>query len=64
MHAAPPAQEFRRSLDAVEKHFPADLDIRIVMDNASSHKTKLICDWFAICSVDNALHADILVMDQ
>jgi transposase len=26
---------------------PADLDIHIIMDNASSHKTKLIRDWFA-----------------
>ena len=41
------AQEFRRFLDTVEKHVPADLDIHIVMDNASSHKTKLIRDWFA-----------------
>jgi len=41
------AQEFRRFLDTVENHVPADLDIHIVMDNASSHKTKLIRDWFA-----------------
>jgi transposase len=41
------AQEFRRVLDTVEQHVPADLDIHIVMDNASSHKTKLIRDWFA-----------------
>ena len=41
------AQEFRRFLDTVEKHVPTDLDIHIVMDNASSHKTKLIRDWFA-----------------
>lgn len=41
------AQEFRRFLDTIEKHVPADLDIHIVMDNASSHKTKLIRDWFA-----------------
>jgi transposase len=41
------AQEFRRFLDTVEQHVPADLDIHIVMDNASSHKTKLIRDWFA-----------------
>jgi transposase len=40
-------QELRRFLDTVEKHVPADLDIHIVMDNASSHKTKLIRDWFA-----------------
>src|SRR5271165_2919704 len=41
------AQEFRKFLDTVEKHVPTDLDIHIVMDNASSHKTKLIRDWFA-----------------
>ena len=26
---------------------PADLDIHLVIDNAGSHKTKLIRDWFA-----------------
>ena len=41
------AQEFRRFLDTVEQSVPADLDIHIIMDNASSHKTKLIRDWFA-----------------
>jgi transposase len=41
------AQEFRRFLDTVEKHVPTDLDIHVVMDNASSHKTKLIRHWFA-----------------
>ena len=41
------AQEFRRFLDTVENTVPADLDIHVIMDNASSHKTKLIRDWFA-----------------
>lgn len=41
------AQEFRRFLDQVEKNVPHGLDIHVVMDNASSHKTKLIRDWFA-----------------
>jgi len=41
------AAEFRRFLDAVESNVPSDLDIHVVMDNASSHKTKLIRDWFA-----------------
>ena len=41
------AREFRSFLDAVESVVPADLDIHVVMDNASSHKTKLIQDWFA-----------------
>ena len=41
------AREFRTFLDEVERNVPADLDIHVVMDNASSHKTKLIRDWFA-----------------
>ena len=41
------ALEFRSFLDEVESNLPADLDIHVVMDNASSHKTKLIQDWFA-----------------
>ena len=41
------AQEFRRFLDTVEKNAPVDLDIHIIMDNAASHKTKLIRGWFA-----------------
>ena len=41
------AAEFRRFLDEVERNVPAELDIHVVMDNASSHKTKLIRDWFA-----------------
>src|SRR6266536_2598215 len=41
------ASEFRKFLDEIEENVPRDLDIHIVMDNASSHKTKLIRDWFA-----------------
>jgi transposase len=41
------AREFRRFLNMVEQNVPADLNIHVVMDNASSHKTKLIRNWFA-----------------
>src|SRR6516164_7346041 len=41
------AQEFRKFLDCIERNVPAELDIHIVMDNASSHKTRLIRNWFA-----------------
>jgi transposase len=41
------AREFRKFLDEVERNVPANLDIHVVMDNASSHKTKLIRSWFA-----------------
>ena len=41
------AAEFRRFLDEVERNAPAELDVHVVMDNASSHKTKLIRGWFA-----------------
>jgi hypothetical protein len=41
------AAEFRRLLDTVEARVPADLDIHVVVDNAASHKTKLVRDPFA-----------------
>ena len=41
------AQEFRKFLDEVERNVPDRLDVHVVMDNASSHKTKLIKNWFA-----------------
>ncbi len=41
------AVEFRRFLDTVEAAVPTRLDIHVVMDNAGSHKTKLIRNWFA-----------------
>ncbi|MCM8735738.1 IS630 family transposase [Azospirillum sp. A1-3] len=41
------AAEFRQFLDEIERNFPADLDVHVVMDNAFSHMTKLIRDWFA-----------------
>jgi hypothetical protein len=34
------ASEFRKLLDEVERHVPADLDIHIVMDNHGTHKPK------------------------
>jgi transposase len=41
------AREFRSFLDQIEANVPRGFDIHVVMDNASSHKTKLIRDWFA-----------------
>ena len=40
------AQEFRRFLDEVERNVPEDLDMHVVTDNASRHKTRLLRDWF------------------
>jgi transposase len=41
------AREFRAFLNTVEANVPADLDVHIVMDNVSSHKTQAIRNWFA-----------------
>lgn len=40
------AVEFRRFLDEVEQSVPSDLDVHVIMDNAGTHKTKLIRHWF------------------
>ena len=39
--------EFRRFLNHVEANVPCDLEIHIVMDNSSTHKTRMIRNWFA-----------------
>jgi transposase len=41
------AKEFRKFLDTVEASVPPDLDVHIVIDNAGTHKTALIRNWFA-----------------
>lgn len=41
------AKEFRVFLDEIERNVPKELDIHIVMDNVSSHKTEVIRRWFA-----------------
>ena len=37
--------EFRDFLDQIEAAVPGDLDVHLVLDNAATHKTKLIHDW-------------------
>jgi transposase len=37
--------EFRAFLDAIEASVPADLEIHVVLDNAASHKTRIVHDW-------------------
>jgi transposase len=39
------AVEFRAFLDEIETVVPADLDVHLVLDNAATHKTKLVHDW-------------------
>jgi transposase len=41
------AREFRRFLDLVEQNVPDDIDIHVIIDNAATHKTRLIRNWFA-----------------
>jgi transposase len=41
------ATEFRAFLDLVETRVPADLDVHLICDNASTHKAPLIRDWLA-----------------
>jgi len=39
--------EFRRFLDLIENQVPAGLDVHIIVDNYSTHKTAIIRKWFA-----------------
>src|SRR6266436_1453909 len=39
--------EFRKFLDLIEAQVPATLEVHIILDNYSTHKTALIRKWFA-----------------
>lgn len=39
------AQEFRRFLDLIEQNVPAQLDVHVILDNSSTHKTPAIQRW-------------------
>ncbi len=39
------AEEFRKFLDLIDKEVPDGLDVRIVLDNVSTHKTAMIQRW-------------------
>ena len=39
------AEEFRRFLNLIDKSVPADLDVHVVLDNVSTHKTPMIQRW-------------------
>jgi transposase len=41
------SQEFRAFLDRIDSTVPPELDVHIVLDNASTHKTPLIRRWLA-----------------
>src|SRR5579863_5077685 len=47
LHRRHRSQEFRRFLDTIEAHVPANLDVHIVLDNYGTHKTTILRKWFA-----------------
>ena len=39
------AEEFRRFLNLIDRHTPAELDVHVIVDNSSTHKTPAIQRW-------------------
>ena len=47
LHRRHRSQEFRRFLDTIETHVPAELDVHLILDNYGTHKSAMIRKWFA-----------------
>jgi transposase len=45
LHSRHRAIEFKKFLQTLDRDVPADLDVHLVLDNSSTHKTKAIRDW-------------------
>ena len=46
IHRRHRAEEFRKFLDTVERNVPKRLDVHLILDNLSTHKTPAIKRWF------------------
>jgi transposase len=47
LHARTRAVEFKKFLITLDQQVPADLDVHVVLDNASTHKTPAVLRWLA-----------------
>ena len=47
LHSRHRAIEFKRFLQTIDRHVPAGMDVHLVLDNASTHKTPAIRNWLA-----------------
>ncbi len=47
LHRRHRAEEFRKFLDTVDRGVPASLDVHLILDNLSTHKTPAVRRWFA-----------------
>jgi transposase len=47
LHARHRAIEFKKFLQAIDRAVPAEFDVHVVLDNASTHKTPAIKGWLA-----------------
>jgi transposase len=45
LHHRQRAREFRKFLDTIEAHVPAQLDVHLILDNYGTHKTAMIRRW-------------------
>ncbi len=45
LHARHRAIEFKKFLQTIDQHVPPELDVHLVLDNASTHKTPVIKRW-------------------
>jgi transposase len=45
LHARQRAIEFKTFLQTIDREVPADLDVHVVLDNASTHKTPAVKKW-------------------
>jgi hypothetical protein len=45
LHARHRAIEFKKFLQTLDCEVPADLDVRVILDNSSTHKTPAVKKW-------------------
>jgi hypothetical protein len=56
--------EWLRLLKQIDRETPKDLDLHLIADNYGSHKHPKVLAWLARSALQDALHADVIVLAQ
>ena len=64
IHRRHRAVEFKKFLTKLDGQIPAELDVHLICDNYTTHKTPTVAKWLRPPSIPHAPHPDLLILAQ
>jgi hypothetical protein len=64
LHSRHRAIEFKKFLQTIDREVPSELDVHVVLDNSSTHKTRRSRGGWPHTPLSGALHADLVLVAE